>query len=155
MEGLLSQGGEQEKYCASCVTIFAVLVQFDENFSVFLGNEVVEPEQTGVYIRYDGFDDRFVDVTKFDIFVDGIDIVEAGDFIEAFACFFASFFVFNLEFPKSVEKSMLFFEKMMLKSPSACEKKTKVGKKIINVISSLNSSGDVNAKRRKMSKRGK
>ena len=41
-------------------------------------------------------------------------IAEMSDFVQAFALLLGAFFVFNIEYPKKLEATLLFFQKFIL-----------------------------------------
>lgn len=70
--------------------------------------------------------------------MDGEKVVEATDLMEALACFLASFYIFNISCPKEFEMSAAFFERIFMKS-HCVQKPDKVGRKVVSVITVLNS----------------
>ena len=52
--------------------------------------------------------------TKFKVIVEGEVIGSAEDFFNAFTLYMASFYVFNIAYPKDFEKSLTFIQKFFL-----------------------------------------
>ena len=74
----------------------------------------------------------------FRLIVDGAKVVDAADLTQAMACYLASFYIFNIVYPEEIAMSATFFERMLLKTPSI-QKASRQKRKVISVISSLNS----------------
>ena len=103
---------KDEKYSAACCALLGIPLLFKE--SALLGHST-EP-QPGVYIKFTSPDDRFLDCTLFCIFVDGQQIVEAGDLVKGLAGYLACYYVFNISYPKELEMTITFLERTILKT---------------------------------------
>ena len=51
---------------------------------------------------------------EFDVKVDGHSLCQSKDFIAGFEVYLASFYVFNITYPKSLENTMIFIQKFLL-----------------------------------------
>ena len=60
--------------------------------------------------------DQFIldERTKFEVVVDGEIIGKSEDFFSAFALYMASFYVFNVAYPKDFENTLIFIQKLFL-----------------------------------------
>lgn len=136
MTGLIDNrgSGPNEKYRVACIAILGVPFLFSEARNAIIGQENPGP---GPFLQYSCAPDRFIDLTSFTLFVDGVKVVQADDLIEGFACLFASFYVFNIAYPKQIEMSVSLFERLFLKT--GAQKQGKAGRRVVSVISALNS----------------
>ena len=73
------------------------------------------------------------DASRFDVLIERFQSASSEDFIRAFAILMASFYVFNVEYPKKLEGTLIFIQKFSLKTSD----KQKSPKKVLRLISSL------------------
>ena len=50
----------------------------------------------------------------YSILVENVVVAEASDFVQALALLLGAFYVFNVEYPKTFEATLLFFQKFIL-----------------------------------------
>lgn len=143
IQSLLSQRGtDNDKYAASCVAVMGLAFLLKEDVASLVGQlkDIPEPEVAPVFIGFhdNQTPDRFVDLTTFFVYVEGVEVCECGDFIEAFQIYLCCFSIFNLSY-KSLMKTMSFVEKVVLKLTGEPQKKvSKEEKSVITLISLLN-----------------
>lgn len=137
---------KDSKYALSCLALMGVFKLLKEDMTLVMGASgciVPEPETSPVFIVYDGTAEKFTESTTFDLYVDGNKVVECGDFVEVMMAYTSSFYAFNLEHPKLLARTLLFFEKAVLKinyTPDKqlrCEREN--NKRVIALLSHLNS----------------
>ena len=71
---------------------------------------------------------------NFSIYVENVMVGSTGSFVEALQIMLATYYVFNIEYPKELERSLTFFQKAILKRNTQCKKIMKV----IKLIASMN-----------------
>lgn len=64
--------------------------------------------------RIHALKDLYFDNVLYKIFAEGLQLCEANNLKEAVLCFVASFFIFNINYPKSCFKTLTVFEKLFL-----------------------------------------
>ena len=113
-------------------------------FNSFLGNTVGEARVAPVFIRCNMECGTFIMQDVFDIFVDGEQVCQVNNFILAYTCFIASFYIFNLVYPSKICRTMLLTDKIIMElKPSESGRMSKKDreneKKVVNLIAKLNS----------------
>ena len=73
------------------------------------------------------------DASRFDVLIERFQIASSKDFIRAFAILMASFYAFNVEYPKKLEGTLIFIQKIFLKISD----KQKSPSKVLRLISSI------------------
>ena len=56
-----------------------------------------------------------IDCRDFSFYVDGHEMCKVGTFVATFKVYPSKFYVFNIEFSKTLENSMMFFERVVIK----------------------------------------
>ena len=107
-----------------------------------LGKDVPEPEQSPVYIFYDGEPTEMVDCGSFPVYVDGKEVCDCPNFTTAAVIFIASFPIFHLEYTEAIQPAMLLFEQLLIKLPPnqqkvRSKKRKTIESKILRVLSKL------------------
>ena len=69
----------------------------------------------------------------YSILVENVVVAETSDFVQAFALLLGAFYVFNLEYPKKLEATLLFFQKFIL----GISDRSKLPSKVLILISNL------------------
>ena len=113
IDGLDKMDKDNEKYMASVLAILAIPSLLNETDTDILRGSVPPHDKCPVFICFDQQTD-FAEITSFKIFVDGQQIGQTSDFVCAMDLFIISFYVFNITHPKSLEKSLLFCDRMIL-----------------------------------------
>ena len=70
----------------------------------------------------------------FTLCVDGNEMCVATDFIQAFKAYISCFYVFNIEFPRSLCHTFQFMEKVLLKTQTSTKKSAKA-KRAVELLS--------------------
>ena len=135
-----------DKYPASSLALMGTVLLFKEDLSLVVGghgHSVPEPAMSPVFLKHEVTDEHFLDASKFDVYVDGMKVVECNDFVEAMMVYTCMFYVFNLVHPKALIKTLLFFHKAILKLEYAYERLMRQdrenARKVISVLAHLNS----------------
>ena len=71
---------------------------------------------------------------NFSIYVENVMVGSTGSFVEALQIILGTYYVFNIEYPKELVRSMTFFQKAVLSRNTQCKKIMKV----IKLIASMN-----------------
>ena len=101
-----------DKYPASSLALVGTVLLFKEDLSLVVGGHgrsLPEPAMSPVFLKHEVTDEHFLDASKFDVYVDGMKVVECNDFVEAMMVYTCMFYVFNLVHPKALIKTLLFF----------------------------------------------
>ena len=69
----------------------------------------------------------------YSILVENVVVAETSDFVQAFALLLGAFYVFNLEYPKKLEATLLFFQKFIL----GISDRSKLPSKVLTWMSNL------------------
>ena len=69
----------------------------------------------------------------YSILVENVVVAETSDFVQAFALLLGAFYVFNVEYPKKLEATLLFFQKFIL----GISDRSKLPSKVLILISNL------------------
>ncbi len=74
-----------------------------------------------------------LDANKFTLFLDGIEVCTMADFHTALACYVASFYVFHLQYPTGISKTLEFYHALM-----GITDNCKVDKGVLQLLARLN-----------------
>ena len=69
----------------------------------------------------------------YSILVENVVVAETSDFVQPFALLLGAFFVFNIEYPKKLETTLLFFQKFIL----GISDRSKLPSKVLTLMSNL------------------
>ena len=69
----------------------------------------------------------------YSILVENVVVAETSDFVQAFALLLGAFYVFNVEYPKKLEATLLFFQKFIL----GISDRSKLPSKVLTLMSNL------------------
>ena len=69
----------------------------------------------------------------YSILVENVVFAETSDFVQAFALLLGAFYVFNVEYPKKLEATLLFFQKLTL----GISDRSKLPSKVLALMSNL------------------
>ena len=69
----------------------------------------------------------------YSILVENVVVAETSDFVQAFALLLGAFYVFNVEYPKKLEATLLFFQKF---TPGISDR-SKLPSKVLTLMSNL------------------
>ena len=69
----------------------------------------------------------------YSILVENVVVAETSDFVQTFALLLGAFYVFNIEYPKKLEATLLFFQKFIL----GISDRSKLPSKVLKLMSNL------------------
>ena len=124
--------GAEGDYATNCMIILGVILMMNEEVTHLIGNEVPEPGVTPVFIKCDV--SKFLDEGAFEVFIDGVHVCTATDFVEAFKLYICTYYIFNIAYG-TLKKTLTFFDCMMLRLK---QEQKSVHKCVIKVIAKLN-----------------
>ena len=81
----------------------------------------------------DDFSVLFEENTEYELKVETFTLARGQNFIEMFSLMLASFYIFNVQYPKKLEGSLLFFQKFLL----GIGDETKTPQKVLQLISKV------------------
>jgi hypothetical protein len=111
-----------KKYGIECTALMAISVLLGEDVLDFVGSTVVEPRSAPAFIKCD-MDETFQMQDVFQLHVDGQQLCQVADFITAYSCFVACFYVFNLQYISKMSRTicMLLMDKIVAKLQLSAE----------------------------------
>ena len=78
--------------------------------------------------------DSVVEMDNFySILVENVVVAETSDFVQAFALLLGAFYILNVEYPKKLEATLLFFQKFIL----GISGRSKLPSKVLTLMSNL------------------
>ena len=101
----------------------------------FMGSDNYQPRLVSKDIMsdIDDFSVLFEENTEYELKVETFTLARGQNFIEMFSLMLASFYIFNVQYPKKLEGSLLFFQKFLL----GIGDETKTPQKVLQLISKV------------------
>ena len=78
--------------------------------------------------------EELVSWRNFTVYVEGVMVGRAGSLVEAVGIVMATYYVFNIAYPKELERTLTFFQKAIMKRNDQCKRIMRV----IKLIASMN-----------------
>ena len=115
--------------------MYASFTLREDPVGFFMGSDNYQPRLVSKDIMsdIDDFSVLFEENTEYELKVETFTLARGQNFIEMFSLMLASFYIFNVQYPKKLEGSLLFFQKFLL----GISDETKTPQKVLQLISKV------------------